>query len=159
MPPTPQDRPDIQVFREVTVIDALMREVIGRRLPPGMTHPQFDLLARFARHGDGETPAELARATMVTKGAMTNTLQRMEAQKFVAVLADVDDRRKKRVRVTRQGMIAYNTAVSALRGRNDAVRAAFTDNEFREALPFLKALRAFLEDLAESPGQPEDESR
>ena len=151
MPPQPQDRSDIQVFREVTVIDQLMREVIGRRLPPGMSHAQFDLLARFTRHGDGETPAELARATMVTKGAVTNTLQRMEAQGYVAVLADAGDRRKKRVRVTRAGVEAYNRAVAALRGNNEAVRSAFTDEEFRQALPFLKALRAFLEEITESP--------
>ncbi|MDP3658869.1 MarR family winged helix-turn-helix transcriptional regulator [Phenylobacterium sp.] len=153
MPPAPQDRADIQVFREVTVISQIMREVIGRRLPAGMTHAQFDLLARFVRHGDGETPAELARATMVTKGAVTNTLQRMEAKGFVAVLADVGDRRKKRVRVTRTGLAAYNAAVTALRGRNEAVRGAFTDDEFLEALPFLKALRVFLEELVETPAR------
>jgi|EndMetStandDraft_4_1072995.scaffolds.fasta_scaffold147506_2 DNA-binding MarR family transcriptional regulator len=146
MPAAPRDRPDIAVFDEIGVIAHLLRETISRRLPPGMAYAHFELLLHFVRDGDGQTPAQLARAMMVTKGAITNTLQRMEAVGHVAVLADVSDGRKKRVRITRVGIEAYNDVLKALRGERVAMRSAFTDDEFREVLPFLKALRAFLEE-------------
>jgi DNA-binding MarR family transcriptional regulator len=142
-----QQRPDVAVFDEIGLITHLLRTTITRRLPEGMAYAQFELLLHFAREGDGQTPAQLARAMMLTKGAITNTLQRMEAAGHVAVLADAADGRKKRVRVTRTGLQAYNTVLKALRGNKDSLRSAFTDDEFRQALSFLKALRAFLEDV------------
>jgi DNA-binding MarR family transcriptional regulator len=142
-----QDRPDVAVFDEIGIITHLLRATISRRLPPGMAYAQFELMLHFAREGDGQTPAQLARAMMLTKGAITNTLQRMEAAGFVVVLADASDGRKKRVRATRAGIQAYNDTLKAMRRDKDSLRSAFTDDEFREALSFLKALRVFLEEV------------
>lgn len=148
-----QNRPDVAVFDEIGIINHLLRATISRRLPPGMAYAQFELLLHFAREGDGQTPAQLARAMMLTKGAITNTLQRMEAAGHVVVLADVADGRKKRVRVTHAGLVAYNGVLKALRANKDSLRSAFTDDEFREALSFLSALRTFLEDVDPRAGQ------
>lgn len=144
---TPQERPDIQVFSEMGQIDQLVRLSISRRLPPGMAYAQFELLRIIAREGDGQTPAELARALMLTKGALTNILQRMQAAGFVTVEDDAADRRKKRVRATVAGMVAYTAVVKRLQGQNRELRSAFTDDEFLAVLPFLKALRAFLAEV------------
>jgi len=154
----PQDRPDIAVFDEIGAVAHLLRATISARLPPGMAYGHFELLLHFVREGDGQTPAELARAMMITKGAITNTLQRMEAVGHVAVLGDVSDGRKKRVRVTRAGIHAYNEVLKALRTNRISMRSAFTEGEFREALPFLKALRAHLED-GDPPLEPSAASR
>lgn len=144
MAAAPQDRPDIQVFNEIGQIDQLLRLSISRKLPPGMAYAQFELLRLMDREGDGQTPAELARGLMLTKGALTNILQRMEAAGHVAVAADAADRRKKRVRVTPAGVATYNAVVKGLQRQNRELRSAFTDGEFREVLPFLSALRTFL---------------
>jgi DNA-binding MarR family transcriptional regulator len=143
----PRNRLDIQIFDEIGAIARLLRLSIARELPPGMTLMHFELLLHFVREGDGQTPAELAGVLMLTKGAITNILQRMSDMGHVAVFADVSDGRKKRVRVTRDGIQAYMAVVKGLRSYKQSVRTAFTEGEFREALPFLKALRVFLEDM------------
>jgi len=122
---------------------------IIRHLPEDMTYTQFQMLSYFVRNGDGQTPVELARALLITKGAITSVLQKMETKGHVIVLSDVDDRRKKRVRVTQAGLAAAGQVFKSLRHETGALRDAFTDQEFRDALPFLKAMRTFLMDLGD----------
>jgi DNA-binding MarR family transcriptional regulator len=147
MPPLVQDRPDIQVFSEIGIIEHYMRTSVEKHLPPGMSYAHFEMLLHFVRNGDGDTPAELAQAMMLTKGAITNVLQKMEGLGLIVVLADVADRRKKRVKVTRAGIEAYNTILKDMKWKTDALRDGFTEGEFRAVLPFLKALRIFLEEI------------
>ena len=148
MPPVPQDRPDVEVFSEIGIIEHRMRRAVCEHLPRGVTYAHFEVLLHFARNGDGHTPAELASAMLMTKGAVTNILQRMSAAGLVTVLADVNDRRKKRVRVTRSGMEIYARILRDMKWKTDALRDGFTEAEFRAVLPFLKALRTFLEDVS-----------
>lgn len=142
----PQDRPDVKVFAEIAIIDQLVTNRLERVLPVGLSHAQFGVLTHLARDGSATTPAELARVFQVTKGAMTNTLQRLEAQGMVTVAPDPDDGRKKLVALTPEGKGALMTALSALRPMTDSLRSAFTEAEFVAALPFLKALRIWLDE-------------
>lgn len=145
-----KDRPDISVFNEIGVIEHMMRHAVVKHLPPGMTYAHFELLTAFGRLGDGQTPAQLAVAMMMTKGALTNILQKMEGMGLVTVLGDVKDRRKKRVRLTRHGAETYEQILRDMKWKIDALREGFTEAEFRQALPFLRSLRTFLEDIKES---------
>ncbi len=151
MPPALKDRPDVAVFNEIGIIEHLMRHSVTAHLPPGVTYAHFEMLVNFTRSGDGQTPAELAQAMMMTKGAITNILQKMEGLGLVCVLADVKDRRKKRVRMTRAGAQAYEQILRDMKWKMDALREGFTENEFRQALPFLRSLRTFLEEISEQP--------
>lgn len=141
---SPQDHPHIEVFTAIGAVEHYLRRTVIRHLPPGMTYAHFEVLRHFMRHGDGLTPAQLAQILLVTKGAVTNILQKMEEQGLVAVISDASDGRKKRVRVTRGGIETANAIFKAMKGQTEKLRDGFTDNEFREALPFLKALGAFL---------------
>lgn len=141
-----QDRPDIQVFTEIGIIEHLMRSAVAKSLPEGMTYSQWEVLVHFSRSGDGETPAQLARALQVTKGAITNTLQRMQALDLVEISADAHDGRKKRIKVTRQGAGVYSQMLRMVRPHLDQLRGGFTDAEFETALPFLRALRVWLDE-------------
>jgi len=141
-----QDRPDIQVFTEIGIIEHLMRTAVAKALPRGMTYAQWEVLVHFSRTGDGETPAQLARALQVTKGAITNTLQRMEALELVEISADAHDGRKKRIKVTRRGAATYTEMLRLVRPHLDQLRGGFTDAEFETALPFLRALRVWLDE-------------
>lgn len=154
--PEPQDRPDIQVFAEIGIIAQLTRANIARRLPDGINYAQFELLSHLSRVGDGQTPAEIARALQLTKGAITNTLQRMEAAGYLVVLADVADGRKKRVKLTRKGLDLKGEVLKRIKPNTDALRDGFTEGEFRDALPFLKALRAFLDEMRSDDGPDRD---
>ncbi len=150
--PVAQNHPYMEVFSEIGAIEYYLRSAVTRHLPPGMTYAHFELLRYFMRYGDGQTPAELSRILLMTKGAVTNVLQKMEAQGFIAVLADVADGRKKRVKITRAGVDAANCVFRNMKAKTEALREGFTDNEFREAAPFLKALRTFLSEINELDG-------
>ena len=158
MAPTLQDRPDVAVFGEIGVIEHLIRQSVQHHLPSGMTFAHFELLQHFIRNGDGQTPAELARVMLLSKAALTNLLQKMGELGFVSVLGDVADGRKKRVRLTRAGLEQHAAVIKAMKWKMDALREGFTEAEFRQALPFLRSLRLFLEDVIQA-GEPEAASR
>jgi DNA-binding MarR family transcriptional regulator len=158
MAPTLQDRPDVAVFSEIGVIEHLIRQSVVRHLPSGMTFAHFELLQHFVRNGDGQTPAELAREMMLSKAALTNILQKMSELGLVVVLADVADGRKKRVRLSRTGLERHAEVLKAMKWKMDLLREGFTDAEFRQALPFLRNLRVFLEEVSAGPA-PEASSR
>jgi DNA-binding MarR family transcriptional regulator len=142
----PRNRADVQVFAEIGAIGQLTRNRLERALPDGLSHAQFSLLVRLAHHGTQENPAQLAQAFQVTKGAMTNTLQRLEAQGFVAIVGDAADGRRKRVSITPKGLATHDRALAATRPVMDALRSRFSDSEFAAALPFLSELRTWLDE-------------
>src|SRR5262249_13790629 len=96
--------------------------------------------------GDGLTPAEIAQALHRPKSGLTNTLQRLEGNGFVRIEPCAEDGRKKQVWLTAAGRKAYVEAVTRLKPKMERLREGFTLEEFREALPFLKALRAWFEE-------------
>lgn len=146
MAPQPKDRPDVRVMTEIGIIAQLSNARLERSLPEGMSAAQFGVLTHFMRRGGRESPAQLASAFQVTKGAMTNTLQRLEAQGFVAIVGDPDDGRRKWVTLTDEGARAFDRGLAAMRPHLEGMRAAFAEDEFKAALPFLQALRVWLDE-------------
>jgi DNA-binding MarR family transcriptional regulator len=80
-----------QMFNEIGIISQLSSNRLERVLPEGMSIAQFSLLNHLVRLGGSWAPSRLARAFQVTKGAMTNTLQRLDAQGLIRVATDPDD--------------------------------------------------------------------
>ncbi|HEX3364436.1 MarR family winged helix-turn-helix transcriptional regulator [Phenylobacterium sp.] len=146
----PEDHPDVQVFDEIRYIEHLVRTAIARKLPVGLNYPQFEVMNLLSRRGDGITPLEIARALQMTKSGLTNTLQRLCARKLTRVEHCEADGRKKRIWLTAEGKQAYSQAMAAIRPRMESLRDGFTQKEFREALPFLKALRTWLGEMHEA---------
>ena len=66
------------LFSEVFISDQLARDLIGKALPKGMQISHFSVLNLLAHLNVERSPAELAEAFHVTRGAMTNTLSRLE---------------------------------------------------------------------------------
>ena len=149
----PEDHPDVQVFDEIRYIEHLVRTAIARKLPVGLTYPQFEVMNLLARRGDGITPLAIARALQMTKSSLTNTLQRLHARKLIAVEHCQSDGRKKRIWLTGDGRTAYGQCMAAIRPRMDRLRDGFTQKEFRDVLPFLKALRTWLGEMHEAPAR------
>ncbi|MDB5449963.1 MAG: transcriptional regulator, MarR family [Phenylobacterium sp.] len=133
-----------QVFDEIAQIERLVRMSVGQQLPVGLTYPQYEVLKLLARRGDGLTPREIATALLMTKNGLTNTLQRLAVRKLITVGEDAADRRKKRVWLTADGRTAHGQAMAAIRPKVERLREGFTQKEFRDALPFLRALRGWL---------------
>jgi DNA-binding MarR family transcriptional regulator len=147
-----EDHPDVQVFDEIEQIEYLVRNAVTRVLPVGLTYAQFEVLNLLCRRGDGIAPGEIARALMLTKSSLTNTLQRLAARRLAQVETSQTDRRRKRVLLTVEGRAAYMQTMASLRPKLEGLRDGFTPKEFREALPFLRALRTWLGENAVGQG-------
>jgi DNA-binding MarR family transcriptional regulator len=141
-----RDRPDVRVFNEIGVIAQLTRTVLERALPDGLSYASFSLLGRLALRGHEESPAQLAETFQVTKGAITNTLQRLQTLGLIAMRADKDDGRKKWVRITHKGLAVYDGALGGMRPVMSSLRGRFDEADFEGALPFLSALREWLDE-------------
>jgi DNA-binding MarR family transcriptional regulator len=140
----PEDHPDIQVFDEIRYIEHLVRTTIARKLPVGLNYPQFEVMNLLSRRGDGISPLEIAQALQMTKSGLTNTLHRLYALKLIRVETCANDGRRKRIWLSPEGRHAYAQSMAAIRPKMESLRDGFTKREFREVLPFLKALRVWL---------------
>lgn len=144
-----REQPDPDIFRfftEVGIIEQLARNRMERALPHGLKISQFSVLNHFVRLGEGSAPARLAKAFQVTKGAMTNTIQRLQALGFVEVAPDPEDGRGKQVRITKAGRAAHRESVAALGADLRALQATFGSAAFEAAIPFLEQVRVYLDE-------------
>lgn len=133
------------VLNEAAIIAQLAGNAFMKRMPDGMQLAQFGVLNHMVRVGDGWTPVRLAAAFQVTKGAMTNTLQRLEARALVRIEPDPDDGRSKRVFITEAGRVMHGRCVAALAPELAALETALGADRFARLLPDLQALRAHLD--------------
>ena len=99
----PHDPTVIALFSEIVMVEQLARTRLTRVLPRGMQFSHFMVLNHFARLGGEKTPAQLARVFHVTKGAMTNTVGRLDAAGYVHVRPDWEDGRRKWVSLSPAG--------------------------------------------------------
>lgn len=134
-----------RLFNEIGIIAQLSGNRFQRVLPQGLTVAQFSLLNHGVRLGDGWTPARLAAAFQVTKGTMTNTLQKLEAKGFVRLDPDPGDARSKRVYLTASGRSAREAALKALVPELAGLPEGFPPALAAEILPALERLRIWLD--------------
>ena len=106
------ERPDLDVSPQ-GVIGRLHRlsQHLHDELRPvfaaaGLSDGDFDVLAALRRAGAPYelSPGELAATTMVTSGAVTKRVDRLEAAGLVRRAVDPADARSRRVRLTDQGV-------------------------------------------------------
>jgi DNA-binding MarR family transcriptional regulator len=135
-----------QALSEIAIIGHLADTALGQTLPPELSVAGFGVLNHFARlKVESESPARLARAFQVTKGAMTYTLGRLEEMKYVKIEPDPDDGRGKVVSVTRAGEKAREAAIARVNPGMCALLQVLPGSEFARALPFLVKLRQVLD--------------
>ena len=134
----------IALFSEISAADQMARTRFSRALPKGMELSHFSVLNHFARLGGEKTPAQLARIFHVTKGAMTNTLSKLEIAGYVHIRPDWDDARRKFVSISPAGNAARDEAVRAIAPMFDDVVESLGADKIRAALPILRELRMFL---------------
>ena len=132
------------LFSDMSAVEQMARTRCSRALRKGMELSHFTVLNHFARLGGEKTPAQLARIFHVTKGAMTNTLSKLEVAGYVHIRPDWDDARRKFVSISPAGHAARDEAVRAIAPVfDDAVESLGSEN-IRAALPFLRDLRMLL---------------
>ncbi len=149
--PNPRDTVDqlaIALFSEMFMADHLVRSRIGKALPKGMELSHFSILHHLARCGGERTPADLARAFNVSRGAMTNTIGRLQQAGFIHVRPDWDDARKKLVAISPSGRKAWDMALASVAPVLAQAVSAIGEERLRGALPVMRELRQGLDETA-----------
>ena len=135
----------IALFGELFTADQLARNRISKVLPKGMELSHFGVLNHLARIQEERTPAQLARSFHVTRGAMTNTLAKLEWAGHVHIRPDWDDARRKFVAISPAGRSARDAAVQAIAPLIAEVVQTLGADRVRAVLPVLRELRTKLE--------------
>jgi len=131
----------VSLFSEIFVVDQLARGQLTKALPKGMEISHFSVLNHLAHIHDERSPAQLARAFNVTRGAMTNTLQKLETAGHVHIRPDWDDARRKFVAISPSGVSARDAAIAAIAPLVIDVVNAVGSDKVRTMLPVLRELR------------------
>jgi DNA-binding MarR family transcriptional regulator len=134
-----------RVFNEIGIIGQLSRTEFERVMPAGLKQSQFMVLNHLTRLGGEWNQSRLANAFQVTKGAMTNTIQRLESRGFINVAPDPTDGRGKLISITDAGRAARAECLEKLTPVLAELLATFPEDEFAAALPFLERLRIHLD--------------
>ena len=106
-----RERPELDVSplgvvgRLHRLADTLNAELRALFAEAGLSDGDFDVLASLRRAGDpcALTPTELAATTMVTSGAVTKRVDRLEAQGYVTRTVSAADARSRTIALTAEG--------------------------------------------------------
>jgi DNA-binding MarR family transcriptional regulator len=138
----------VALFGELFMADQLARNRISKVLPKGMELSHFSVLNHLARINDERTPAQLAKSFHVTRGAMTNTLNRLEWAGHIHIRPDWEDARQKFVAISPSGRAARDSAVATVVPLIAEVVQSLGAERVRALLSVLRELRIKLEDAA-----------
>ena len=141
----PEDPPAFRLLTEVGIIEQLARNRLERCLPDGLKTSQFVVLNHLTRLGGEWSPARLANAFQLTKGAMKNTLQRLEKRGLVQVAADPRDGRGKLVSITGAGREMRARCVESIGPLFDSLSGELPARDFAAALRTLEKVRQYLD--------------
>jgi len=124
------------------------RRLVGPLADQGLNGGEFDVLATLRRSGAPYqlTPTHLAHNLMLSSGAMTNRLDRLEARGLVRRLADPSDRRGFLIELTTEGRALAESAVATHAANEERLLAAVLSPVERQQLD--EVMRAFLAGLA-----------
>ncbi len=135
----------ITLFSEILTADLLLRNRLSRVLPKGMEISHFSVLNHLVVVSGERTPAQLAQTFHVTRGAMTNTLNKLELAGHIHIRPDWDDARRKMVAISPAGRQARDLAITAIAPMINQVVSELGADRVRAVLPTLRDLRAKLE--------------
>ncbi len=134
----------ISLFSEILALDQLLRSKIAKGLPKGMELSHFSLLNHLAHIGTERTPADLAKSFNLTRGAISNTLAKLEWAGYVHIRPDWDDARRKQVVISPSGRAARDYAFAQIGPILAAATEASGTEDLKNILPALRRLRTNL---------------
>ncbi|AXX99515.1 MarR family winged helix-turn-helix transcriptional regulator [Profundibacter amoris] len=136
----------VALFSEIFMADQLARNRLSKALPKGMELSHFSVLNHLANVNAERSPAQLAKAFHVTRGAMTNTLNKLEWAGHIHIRPDWDDARRKHVTISPSGRVAREVALNAITPIIAKVVEKIGPEKVRGALPVLRELRDQLDE-------------
>jgi len=136
----------VALFSEILTVDQLARNNVAKVLPRGMELSHFSVLNHLAHTQNERTPAQLAQTFHLTRGAMTNTLRKLETSGFVHIRPDWDDARRKLVTISPAGRSARDAALAAIAPIIARAVEQVGHDKVRAILPVMRELRLKLRD-------------
>lgn len=136
----------VALFSEIFMADQLARAKLARALPRGMELNHFSVLNHLAKSKTEKTPGQLARVFHVTRGAMTNTVNKLAWAGFVHIRPDWDDARRKFVGISPAGRRACDEAFESIAPVIGELLADIGEEKVRTVLPILRQIRAQLDE-------------
>lgn len=141
------------LFGEILAVDHLARSAVSKALPKGMELSHFLVLNHLIHVSAERSPGELAQALHLTRGAMTNTLAKLEWAGHIHVRPDWDDARRKKVAISPAGRAARDAAFAAMSPVLTETVKTLGEPEIRAALSVLRGLRSRLAAVSEPPSR------
>lgn len=113
---------ELKMWLRLLACANLVTTELRRRLRQefGLSLPSFDILAQIARPPLDPTMGELSQRLMVSKGSVTDLIERLEAKGLVCRSADARDGRVQHVHLTPKGQRAVDLALPA---HNDWIKS------------------------------------
>ena len=131
----------VSLFGEILVLDQLVRNRLAKVLPKGMELSHFSVLNQLSHTKTERTPAQIAKSFRVTRGAITNTLNKLELSGYIHVRPDWDDARRKMVSISPAGIVARNNALTAVTPIINELVSEMGEERLKAIVPILRELR------------------
>ncbi|MFI5694618.1 MarR family winged helix-turn-helix transcriptional regulator [Kribbella sp. NPDC051586] len=137
------DSSSLEITGRLVLVAGYYERVVGSVLDTfDLSVADFDVLNTLRRVGDphGSKPSDLARAALITTGAMTSRLDRLERTGLIRRTPDPDDRRGVLVQLTRQGNKLARQALEKLIAMNEEFLAPLSGQQSASVAAALKQL-------------------
>ncbi|GIR44732.1 MAG: MarR family transcriptional regulator [Paracoccaceae bacterium] len=131
----------VSLFGEILALDQLVRNRLAKVLPKGMELSHFSVLNQLSHTKTERTPAQIAKSFRVTRGAITNTLNKLELSGYIHVRPDWDDARRKMVSISPAGIVARNNALAAVTPIINELVSEMGEERLKAIVPILRELR------------------
>ncbi len=131
----------VSLFGEILALDQLVRARLAKVLPKGMELSHFSVLNQLSHTRIERTPAQIAKSFRVTRGAITNTLNKLELSGYIHIRPDWDDARRKMVSISPAGIVARNNALAAVTPIINELISEMGEERLKAIVPILRDLR------------------
>ncbi len=142
------DTSGLRVAARVIRLQRYLDQAVSDAVRPfGLQVGELNVLATLRRSGPPFqlTPTALYRGLLISSGAMTNRLDRLETNSLITRTVDPDDRRRVQVALTDHGREVIDQAMDAHVLRLDEVLAGIDDAGRTDLEDLLRTLLARLE--------------
>jgi DNA-binding MarR family transcriptional regulator len=131
------------VGRLLLCAEHVERDIVAALRPFGLSFADFDVINTLRRRNDerGTNPKDLARSSLITSGAMTARLDRLERAGLITRAPDPGDRRGVLIRLTEEGEALAERSLRAVIAADEAFLEPL-DREQRDSVA--AALRRLL---------------
>jgi len=147
--------------RIVRLSARLLRQIEGWLAPLDLGWEAFSLIVTLRRSGKPYElrPTDLLRESLLTSGAITNRIDRVEQKRLIERRPDAADRRSYIIRLTPAGKRLADKAIATHLAETDKLLDALSPRERRQLAGLLSKLLGSLEDKSRDSGRKPGKAR